>query len=69
MDHCDLAVDSANVVHQTTTVSFFACGRAGKSVWTQNRRLRWADTGLFTIHSTYYFYYFFSIIPVRKVTL
>ena len=61
--------DATPVVHRTTREWFFACARVGKPVWGEITRLRWADTGLCTIHSPYYLYYSFTDHLTRKATL
>ncbi len=53
------------VIHRITTMSFPACGRWWIAVGTAIRALRWANDGLCTIHSPYYYYYPYRRTVVR----
>jgi hypothetical protein len=61
--------DAQHVVHRTTREWFSACARVGKTMRGRIPRLRWANTGLCTIHSPYYLYYSFTDHMSRKATL
>ena len=61
--------DATHVVHRTTREWFLPCARVGKPVGKRIPRLRWADTGLCTIHSPYYLYYSSTDHLSRKATL
>ena len=63
------AVDNHLAVHRTTRVSFFGCARVGKPMCTSFGHVRWANTGLCTIHSPYYLYYRSTDTLSRKGTL